>query len=42
MLSATKKKICSYQISDVIMSLQHEILTVCYCAKIYVKTFWTL
>lgn len=37
-----KKKICSCQISDVIMSLKHEILTVCYCAKIYRKAVWTL
>lgn len=37
-----KKKICSCQISDVIISLKHEILTVCYCAKIYRKAVWTL
>lgn len=34
-----RKKICSYQISDVIMSLQHEILTVRYCAKIRTEKF---
>lgn len=38
-----KKKKCSYYISDVIMSLQLEILTECYCAKTHTEKFpWSL
>jgi len=37
LLHSATKKVCSYQPLDVIMNLQHEVLTVCYCAKIHAK-----